>query len=452
MAHVESSFVRFLRLRVWMFFRALARFETTMFARTRYSQPKMVAIGVIGSLSLTFYYPVWEYIFPQPYENLTLRLCGSALFIPLALLPWWPRRFRAWLPSYWYAVMTVNMSFFEAYMALRNGTSAWTMTHLAVVMMLMMLFDVASFVLVFVTGNILGVVAWMIFPHAPLNTEVFLEYIPLLFFALVGGAVCTVSSSMAEQARLDALTAASNNIAHELRTPLGALRIAAQGVRRFLPDLVRSHRLAEGARLPVTEIRDIHLNALDRSIDVMEREVTYANTVIDMLLLAARPIGEVPQVPISARQCVEQSIERFPYGSRSERERVSLGGQDDFSLLGSESLLVHVIFNLLRNALLHTGRAGKGEIRIYVESGTEENRIRVHDTGPGIAPDVLPRIFDRFYSHSDDSHGVVGLGIGLAFSRAAMEHMGGAIHCRSSWGEFTEFTLTFPLLDIDRQL
>ncbi|TCV97198.1 two-component system CAI-1 autoinducer sensor kinase/phosphatase CqsS [Luteibacter rhizovicinus] len=436
-------------MQAWLFLRAMGRFESTMFARTRYSQPKMVAIGVVGCFSLAIYYPVWAFLFPQPYENLPLRLACSATFLPLALLPWWPRRFRAWLPSYWYLAMTIALPFFVGYMTLRNATPAWLMTHMAAVMLLMMLFDVASFLLVFTVGSIFATIAFLLSPAAHLHVAPMLEYIPLLLFAMVGGAVCSVSSSMAEQSRLDALTAASNNIAHELRTPLGSLRIAAKAVGRFMPDLIRSHRLAESEGLPVPELREQNLHALERSVGVMEREVTYANTIIDMLLLAARPIGEVPLHPLSARECVEQALRRYPYGSRAERDRIMLSPTGDFTLMGAESLFVHVLFNLLRNALFHTGRAGKGEIGIYIEPGETSNRIRVYDSGPGIPPDVLPRIFNRFYSYSSEGHegGVTGLGIGLAFSLAAMEHMGGGIVCHSNWGEFTEFTLDFPLPD-----
>ncbi|UPG88729.1 HAMP domain-containing histidine kinase [Luteibacter aegosomaticola] len=440
----------YLKLQLWLLLRALARFETTMWLRTRYSQPKMVAIGVVGSFSLAVYYPVWAYLFPQPYENLPMRLACSATFIPLALLPWWPRRLRSYLPTYWYFAMTVAMPFFVGYMTLRNATPPWLMTHMACVMLLMMLFDIASFALVFSVGSILAGVAFALSPGAQLHAQTMLEYVPLLLFGIVGGATCTVSSTMADQSRIDALTATSNNIAHELRTPLGSLRIAARAVARYMPDLIRSHRLAEGEGLAVPEMRAQNLHALERSIGVMEREVTYANTIIDMLLLSARPIGEVPLTPLAARECVEQALRRFPYGSRAERERITLSPTGDFPLLGEETLVVHVLFNLLRNALFHTDRAGKGEIKVYIEAGENGNHVRVHDTGPGIPPDVLPRIFNRFYSYSSDSAGtgnITGLGIGLAFCRAAMEHMGGGIVCRTNLGEFTEFTLTFPITE-----
>lgn len=436
--------VHLLRRRLWALRRAWSRLETRMFLRTRYSQPKMVAIGVVGAGSMLIYYWVWTYLFPQPFEDLMLRAVVGAMFLPLALIHWWPRRLRPYLPTYWYTVMTLAMPFFVGYMTLRNATPAWLMTHLAVTMLTMMLFDVISFLLVFSTGTILAIVVFLLAGHAPFPTLVMIEYLPLMVFALVGGAVCTVSSSMAEQSQIDALTTASNNIAHELRTPLGSLRISAQAVRRYLPDLLRSHHMAEAAHLPVTELRGTHLAALERSLDVMDREVSYANTVIDMLLLAARPIGEVPLAPISARHCVEQAVARYPYASRAERERVGVEAGIDFTVMGSETLLVHIIFNLMRNALYHTDRIGKGVIRIRLDESAEGRRIHVRDTGPGIPADVLPRIFNRFFSHADDGRGVTGLGIGLAFARAAMEHMGGRIEVDSEWGEFTEFTLTFP--------
>jgi two-component system CAI-1 autoinducer sensor kinase/phosphatase CqsS len=192
-------------------------------------------------------------------------------------------------------------------------------------------------------------------------------------------------------------------------------------------------------------LRSPHLQALQRGVGVIEHEVNHANTVIDMLLMAARPMGTLQLEPLHARACVERALARYPYASRAERERVQLvPGPVDFVVKGSEPLLTHVLFNLLRNALFHTGRAGKGEIRVSLHSDAGVHGIRVYDTGPGIPPDVLPRIFNRFYSYSEGDSGT-GLGIGLAFSQSAVERMGGRIGCRSRWGEYTEFLVTFPV-------
>jgi signal transduction histidine kinase len=104
---------------------------------------------------------------------------------------------------------------------------------------------------------------------------------------------------------------------------------------------------------------------------------------------------------------------------------------------------VHVLFNLIKNALRHIAQAKKGEITMRIEA-SPRHRLIVRDSGGGIAPDVLPHIFERFYT-ADGNGGVLGTGIGLAFCRDVMTSFGGTIDCISVHGEFSQFELTFPL-------
>ncbi|HEX7110844.1 MAG TPA: HAMP domain-containing sensor histidine kinase [Mizugakiibacter sp.] len=443
---LKQRLLRQLRLAGWMLRRAFGRLQSSMFERTRYSEPKMVAMAWVGGLGFPMYYLVWTDLFPQPYENLPLRLLGSALFLPLAFVRRWPRRLRPWLPLYWYATITYALAFFFTYMMLRNGANPpWLMSHLAAVFLILLLFDVAGFVVTSLVGTALALFVLALTPHPPLDESNLIVYIPVLLFAVVCGGVSSLSHQMTQQARVDALIASSNNIAHELRTPLASVRVAAQAVRRYLPILLEAHRVARAANLAVPELRLAHLQGLEKGLDTMEREVTHANTAIDMLLVASRPIDEVRPERVSARHCVREALERYPFGSGVERDRVGFDDDGaDFTFSGSELLVVHVLFNLIKNALLHTGRAGKGDIRIALRQHGDVNRIVVRDTGPGIPPDVLPRIFDRFFSHAEGGGRGMGMGIGLAYSRAAMERMQGSIRCRSRLGEYTEFVLEFP--------
>ncbi len=426
---------------------ALRRLDNAMFMRSRYSQPMMPVLCLIGSVFAPLYYLIWTRWLPQPYENPALHVISMLLLLPLAAQRWWSPRFRPLLPALWYLTITYVLPFFFGYLALRNGlTLMWATAHMFALFTTMMLFDLASFAAIVGVGSLAAVVAFQFGPHEGWPLHAIAQYAPVLLLSVVLGPLASLSQKFADAARVNALTAASNNIAHELRTPLGSMQIAGRALRRFLPGLLESHRLAQQAGLPVMELRTTHLEALKRGIDVIEHEVAHANTVIDMLLLAARPMGQPQFEKVDARTCVEDALDRYPYASRGERERVHLhesGG--DFLLLGSRTLLMHVIFNLVRNALLHTGRAGKGSIEVRLLSTSREHQIRVRDTGPGIRPDVLPRIFNRFYSHSDRAEGVPGLGIGLAFSQDAVERMGGQIHCHSAWGVYTEFVLSFPV-------
>ncbi|MBL8298987.1 MAG: HAMP domain-containing histidine kinase [Rhodanobacteraceae bacterium] len=433
------------RLTWWYAKRAWLRFRAATFTRARYSEPKMRWMGALGVFGFPTYYFVWAKLLPQPYENLGLRLFGSALFLPLMLVRFWPSRLRAWLPLYWYLGMTFALPFFFSYMLLQNGNSvAWLLSHLISVFLMVMLFDMGSFIVTGVIGTLFAVFAYLLAPAQPLAVDALLAYSPIWAFAIVSGSVFSISHSISNQARIDAIIAASNNIAHELRTPLAAVRIATQAVDRFLPLLADSHRKALEARLSVPELRESQLNRLSKAMETIGREVEHANTVIDMLLVAARPIGEQQTEMVSARECVHEALDRYPFGSQHERSRVTIGVADDFQFSGSRLLLVHVLFNLIKNSLFHTARAGKGTIVLSIHADEGGQRVVCHDSGPGIPPDVLPHIFERFYSSATDYS--TGLGVGLSFVRTALEHMGATIICRSTYGEFTEFTIVFPSL------
>lgn len=434
---------RWLRLGWWLLKRSWQRFETAIFTRARYSEPKMRWMGALGVFGFPAYWVVWAKLLPQPYESLGLRLFGSALFLPLFLVRRWPNRLRGWLPLYWYLAMTFALPFFFSYMLLQNGANvAWLLSHLCSVFLMVMLFDMWSFLVTNIVGTLLALTLYLLSPAQPLAADALLSYSPVWGFAILSGSIFSLSHSMSNQARIDAIIAASNNIAHELRTPLASVRIATQAVHRFLPLLADSHRMAAEAGLQVPELRDSQLGRLSKAMDTIAREVEHANTVIDMLLVAARPIGEVQLEKVSARECVNEAIERYPFGSQHERSRVAVDTTFDFEFTGSRLLVVHVLFNLIKNALFHTGRAGKGMILLSVHDDALGRRITCHDTGPGIPADVLPHIFERFYSSAADYS--TGLGVGLAFARTALERMGASVYCSSAFGEFTEFTLTFP--------
>jgi two-component system CAI-1 autoinducer sensor kinase/phosphatase CqsS len=142
------------------------------------------------------------------------------------------------------------------------------------------------------------------------------------------------------------------------------------------------------------------------------------------------------------RECVQRAIDRYPFSSESERSLVEVAPGPDFRFRGSDVLLMHVLFNLMKNALYHIAHAGKGEIFIWLEPNTvAENRLFFMDTGQGIHPALLPRIFDRFFTSMETGR---GSGIGLSFCRMVMEGFDGHIACESVHGEFTRFILSFP--------
>jgi signal transduction histidine kinase len=107
-----------------------------------------------------------------------------------------------------------------------------------------------------------------------------------------------------------------------------------------------------------------------------------------------------------------------------------------------EELVGHIWTNLLGNAIKFTPDGGQ----IHVTLIEQEERVicRIADTGIGIAPEALPRIFDRFYK-ADESRGLyAGSGLGLAIVAKIVERSGGSIAVKSELGEGTVVSVTLP--------
>ncbi len=108
-------------------------------------------------------------------------------------------------------------------------------------------------------------------------------------------------------------------------------------------------------------------------------------------------------------------------------------------------LFTRILFNLLDNALRHTPAGGRVTVEALTDRKGEAGILRVADTGEGIPPEDLPRIFDRFYRvDRARARATGGTGLGLAIVRRAVEHHGGTINVTSRPGEGTTFEIAFP--------
>lgn len=243
------------------------------------------------------------------------------------------------------------------------------------------------------------------------------------------------------QAKLDGMTLISAGIAHELRTPIRAIRSSAGSLKHYLPALLEGYKLAREAELPVSYINPIHRNALDENFDVIESEAQLAFTVIEMLLVRLdktdKGLQELSVCSISG--CLEEALKRYPFDT-DELEKVHWARDQDFLFKGNELMMVHVLFNLFKNAFHHIKAVNKGDIQFWVTQQEDTNQLHFKDTGQGIAANTLPHIFDQFFSKT--THGT---GIGLSFCKRVMHGFGGDIICHSVEGEYTEFVLSFPI-------
>lgn len=242
------------------------------------------------------------------------------------------------------------------------------------------------------------------------------------------------------QARRQTMIALASYLAHELATPLATIASAAAGLERHLPALVRGYRrsasLDETAVIPPGT-----LALLESTPALIQASASRSRMLVRLLLMnvGGGSMAGAPRVRVSLARLIDEALGCYPFAA-GEQDRVRIEG-GDFALSGPPTLLIHVLHNLIKNALDAIHAAGKGNIHLLLRSGPDWNRLTITDTGCGIAPEAMPHIFDEFFSLKGPGKGT---GMGLPFCRRVMTGLGGEIACRSVLGEYTRVELRFP--------
>ena len=162
---------------------------------------------------------------------------------------------------------------------------------------------------------------------------------------------------------------------------------------------------------------------------------TFTNIDLIMLLFSEQKLPEKYLEKTSITKLIHNTLRC--YDTRPlDRAKIMVKG-DDFEIKTAPILIDRILKNLIDNALYYA--KADPELTITIILHAESQQITVEDTGPGIDPEILPKIFDVCFTHEKQG----GTGIGLAFCRAAMKSLQGAISCESKLGKYTAFTLTF---------
>ena len=226
-----------------------------------------------------------------------------------------------------------------------------------------------------------------------------------------------------------------SNVSHELRTPLASLRALVE-------------TLNDGALDDPPAAR--------RFLQRMEVEVDALTQMVQELLELSRiEAGNAPlnlhSAPVS--EVIGQAAERLR--PQAERARVNLliDLPAELPNLQVDITRAHqVVINLVHNAIKFTPADGQITVQVQLPgkvglgTGGEAKfvQISIHDTGEGIAPDDLPRIFERFYK-ADRARSSGGTGLGLAIAKHIVQAHGGRIWAESVYGQGSTFCFTLPI-------
>jgi len=217
-----------------------------------------------------------------------------------------------------------------------------------------------------------------------------------------------------------------SNVSHELRTPLASIKALAE-------------TLQDGALDDPPAARRF-LARMQTEVDALTQMST------ELLDLSRIESGQVPLQlkPTSPSQLLQSAADRM----KAQAERAGLNlyveNSPDLPLIPADcSRLEQVLVNLIHNAIKFTPSGG--EIRLFSKRNGKYVRFDVSDTGVGIDPDDLPRIFERFYKADRARSKSGGTGLGLSIARHIVEAHGGKIWAESEPEKGSTFYFTIPI-------
>ena len=209
-------------------------------------------------------------------------------------------------------------------------------------------------------------------------------------------------------------------VAHEVRNPLFGITATLSALARRLEDR----------------------ETVKPFLDVVMTEVDHLNHLMEQLLEHGRPIrlGEVADIT----GLIQEVLGEFGIQAREKNVDVTFACGDGVPGLRRDRRKMHGVFaNLLDNALQHTAPGGRVAVVVESKTGADRKpsavRIQFSDTGAGITPENLPKVFAPFFTTR-----AAGTGLGLAIVRKTIYDHGGSIAVRSEVGKGTSFVIDLP--------
>ena len=390
----------------------------------------------------------------DPFDTLAVRLFAALTTVPVIFFQDISRKYHSQLRNYYYLMMIWVFPITWGLMLSLNAAMApiesspymffWALQYCAGIYIYSQLINSTLLSFAGWMSSVI-IVAGVVFlnvkePNLELLSSFYLGPILFGYAAIIyAGSITSSSPKYSQKESLAAAEMMSAQLAHQMRTPLTGVSMRANATAKHLKALVDVYRNSQEQRLTKRQLELIK----DSCRDIVE-EADYADALIDMLLhtTSSRGLRENDLASMDVDSLITEALERYPFRSSVERDLVTHKIMETFVIRGNKVLLVHVLFNLIKNAIYYVQRSPEGKIHIRTAIVGNIGKVHIEDSGPGIPKENLNRIFERFFSTTDSKHGT---GIGLHFCSSVMEDIGGTIEATSTPNIKTTFTLNFPI-------
>ena len=222
---------------------------------------------------------------------------------------------------------------------------------------------------------------------------------------------------------------ALSTLAHDIRTPLGAIEGYCTNLEEEIYGPVNDRQREMLGRVRMS---GRHLLSL-------------LDNVMDMARLNAGVL-RVTAEPVHLADVAREAVHMLIPAAAARLQTLQMGTLDDAVVTADHARVRQILVNLIGNAVKFTPQDGSIEVTTAVRTsgGAAWGEIRVADTGPGIAEAEQAAIFEPYY-RSEGTSESPGVGLGLAISRALVEQMGGEMRLESEPGAGAAFIIRFPL-------
>ncbi|MDO9200296.1 MAG: heavy metal sensor histidine kinase [Hydrogenophaga sp.] len=259
-------------------------------------------------------------------------------------------------------------------------------------------------------------------------------------------AMTVTAQKLDQRMPVEAVPVEFADLAESLNTMLGRLQADFARLQEFSSDLAHELRTPINNLLTQTQVSLAQKRDAEAYRDILasnaEEFQRLARMVSDMLFLAKTEHGlELPNA--EAISLDQEALDLFDfYDAVADEKRIRLKIMGQAHVMGDRLMVRRAIGNLLSNALRHS--PADAEVMVALEERPGETTLCITNSGMTIAPEVLPRLFDRFFrvdksrSHPESD----GTGLGLSITQAIMRAHGGSVSVTSAQGK-TTFCLTF---------
>ena len=333
-------------------------------------------------------------------ENIWLDILCSGISVIVLLCRFNIIFNKNYLVGFWFLFIIVNFPMMFIYNLLSN--SEIIAYKLAMMIMLLVIFSMVTDLTLLLIILLIGAVsAYLIFSFQTHEwfIPIHLRYeLPIYILGIIFGLILSFGREKKYQKRLEIMHLCVHQINHELRTALTKIKWNM----KYILDVIPKTKLTA-----LTAAQEIN-HEIIHSCEVMK-------------ILGAISFALDEQYPdyhqISMYECIEEAIIRYPYDNRFSVENIIWQESKDFYFKGSKSLMVQIIFNLLKNSIIALEGQSEKCIQIYNISDKKHNYLFFKDNGIGIAKSNQKYIFKPLFTTKKD-----GTGLGLYFSREILKN------------------------------